>query len=236
MNRTRPISLVESAETEAVVQELAELLSGEIAEILETLTPGKRTERIAAAARIHFDNIVSQAPKVFACKEGCSYCCAIEAFARPVEIFSVAHFVRSAVHHRMLGNVDAFAAKLRRVGNENPEERCRKRKLCPFLFDGACAIYAARPLMCRFFVSRDVERCIRFFQGSEDNVRYEEIRVVAVMVCAEGLSKSLGAKGILDGSYSLVSGVAKVLTVPGLEERWLGGEDVFTDVRIDQGG
>lgn len=236
MSRKRSITQVETADIEATVQKLAELLADEVASIPATEPAEKHTERIAKAARTHFEAIASEGPQGFACKKGCSYCCAIEAFARPVEIFSVARFVRLAAQHRMLGNIDTFTAKLRRVYGEDPEERYRKRKECPFLFDGGCAVYAVRPLMCRFFVSRDPDRCIRFSQGSEDDVRYEQIRVIAVVACGRGLSASLGAKGILDGSYSLVGGVAKVLRVPDLEARWLRGEDVFADVRMDKGG
>lgn len=148
----------------------------------------------------------------------------------------MARFVRLAARHKMLGNIDAFKAKLQRVYGEDLGERYRKRKPCPFLFDSGCAVYAVRPLMCRFFVSRDLDRCIRFSQGSEENIPYDQIRVIAVITCGRGLSASLGAKGILDGSYSLVGGVSKALRIPDLETRWLRGEDVFADVRMDKGG
>lgn len=236
MSRKRLNTLVETADIEATMQKLAELLADEVASIPATEPAEELTERIAKAARTHFEAIVGKGLQAFACKKGCSYCCAIEVFARPVEIFSVARFVQLAAQHKMLGNVDAFTAKLRRAYGEIPEERYRKRKACPFLFDGGCAVYAVRPLMCRYFVSRDLDRCIRFSQGSEEEVRYEQIRVIAVVSCGIGLSASLGAKGILDGSYSLVGGVAKALRVPDLEARWLCGEDVFADVRMDKGG
>ncbi len=60
--------------------------------------------------------------------------------------------------------------------------------------------------------------------------------MIAVIACGEGLLASLRAKGILDGSFSLVGGVAKALRVPGLEACWFRGEDVFGDVRMDKGG
>jgi hypothetical protein len=224
------------ADIKVTVENLAELLEDEIALIMATEPAEKHTERIAKAISTHFEAIACEGTQSFACKKGCSYCCAIEAFARPVEIFSVARFVRLAARHKMLGNIDAFTAKLRRVYGEDPEARYRKRKPCPFLFDGGCAVYAVRPLMCRFFVSRDLDRCIRFSQGSEENIPYDQIRVVAVIACGQGLSASLGAKGILDGSYSLAGGVSKALRIPDLETRWLRGEDVFADVRMDKGG
>lgn len=131
----------DTADIEGTVKKLAELLADEVASILATEPAEKHTERIAKATRTHFETIASEGTQGFACRKGCSYCCAIEAFARPVEIFSVARFVRLAAQHKMLGNIDAFTAKLRRAYGEDPEERYRKRKSCPFLFDGGvCGI------------------------------------------------------------------------------------------------
>ncbi len=138
------------ADIESTAQELVQLLVDKIASILATELAEVHTERIAKVVRTHFEAIASKGPQGFACKKGCSYCCAIEAFARPVEIFSVARFVRLAAEHKMLGNIDAFTAKLRRAYEEDPEKRYRLRNACPFLFDGGCAVYAVRPLMCRF--------------------------------------------------------------------------------------
>ena len=87
----------------------------------------------------HFDAAVDRSPTAFTCAEGCSACC----HAR----FSV--FEIEAVPLR-----EALAT----MAAEDPERRERIRRAvddpaaaahCPFLLDDRCAVYEARPIICR---------------------------------------------------------------------------------------
>ncbi len=117
-------------------------------------------ERVAA----HVDAIVARhavaelpgEPRP-ACARGCSHCCHARVEATAPEIFLVARALRARGDPSVADGVAATAARL-----EGMEGRAHQRAQvrCALLGDdGACTVYAARPIGCRRAHSTDAAIC-----------------------------------------------------------------------------
>jgi hypothetical protein len=155
-----------------------------------------------------------------ACAKGCAHCCVQTVVVTAAEAFAVAADLRE-------GAVPADYPK-RRLG----EPRSAWTP-CAFLQgDGGCGVYAARPLACHGFVSRDLSMCIGFFSGKREEAdfkfgdRQQVQNLCRMMLCAAHL---LAGRGPQPG-YELTGAVAAILATPDAEARWRRGEDVFRDV------
>jgi Fe-S-cluster containining protein len=106
-----------------------------------TAAPELRAALVQLRARVdaHFDAAVARTPAAFTCREGCDRCC-----------------------HQRFSVFEVEAAPLREaltaLGRRDPELRARVRAQagdpahsdrCALLVDGRCAVYSARPLICR---------------------------------------------------------------------------------------
>jgi len=160
-----------------------------------------------------------------ACARGCAHCCTVfvEASA-PEVLFAVA----SMSPDQRTWATHAVAQACDQSGGRSFEERSHMRVPCPLLQETECGHYAARPLACRTAVSVDVDVCIRAYR----------------MLSDEGVPVPLGWQGIRQG-YSIAlegallrAGLAHryrewndslrlALADSSIEERWLGGADVF---------
>jgi hypothetical protein len=77
--------------------------------------------------------VETQLAETLACRAGCDFCCRLEAVF-PVE----AHAVCQALAQLPPATLAALS-----------ERRAAGEEVCPLLLEGHCAIYAARPLICR---------------------------------------------------------------------------------------
>lgn len=108
------------------------------------------------------------APRV-RCGKGCDFCCSRIVVASRIEALGLIDYMlgyasRSVDDLRAL--VSPHAAALKQFLNERAEADDRdatwfsRGTPCPFLVDGACSVYEARPLSCRAYHSTDEpEKC-----------------------------------------------------------------------------
>ncbi len=130
--------------------------------------------RIAAHAR----GVVERHPGALACRRGCAACCDTERVVADIE------------YDRLARAIEGLAPSVRaRLGR-------REDGACPLLLDGACAVYAERPLVCRahglpvaWEGGRDV--CPLNFEGrnledlaDEDLLSLERVTTLAVVINA----------------------------------------------------
>lgn len=170
-----------------------------------------------------------------ACKAGCGWCCHQQVGVSAPEA------IRIAVHLRALPEADAKALTTRvadvaqRTAGMTTAQRAASKLACPFLgADGACTIYAVRPLRCRGLHSIDVEFCIachddidsmrRKLEAGELKPVYletpERIYDSALAGVLKALSKG-APKAVV--SLELAAAIAALLAQPKLAERWLAG-------------
>ena len=106
--------------------------------------------RLSAAADVH----------TLACKNGCFWCCYFTVDVRAVEVFSILDFMERELspeqQARVRREIEANSAMLQGVSEL---ERMRRNVKCPFLAEGRCSIYEARPQTCRNYHATDVTGC-----------------------------------------------------------------------------
>ena len=122
-------------------------------------------------------------------------------------------------------------------------QRWLLRQPCPLLGeDRLCTVYEHRPFGCRGYASRDLGACTRAFEAPETVTpsqipRPEGTRLSAVMLSA-ALDRALKASALPHHPYDLIHGLEIALTMgPGAAAaRYLAGQDVLADARIDWKG
>lgn len=212
--------------------------------VKDALTPRTKDAAIAAA-KIAADAIDAdirdakqRTHERVACAAGCNYCC--HGMRVDVSIPEVARIAGHIEH-----NLDASArAAIRERARTNAEQTHGKsilqyplRLRCALLGDeGACLVYAVRPVTCRNEHSTNVEQCRAGYEQQELGVdlpidRIEALQVagsMAVVGIASGVAESVG-----DGApYELQEALHIALSTSGAVEQWLAGEDAFASSRV----
>jgi Fe-S-cluster containining protein len=104
-----------------------------------------------------------------ACKSGCYWCCYFTVDVRAVEVFSILDFMArelsSEEQTRVRREIEANSALLRDLSDL---ERMRRNVKCPFLAQGRCSIYQARPQTCRNYHATDVTGCRASYERPDD--------------------------------------------------------------------
>ena len=115
--------------------------------------------RLSAAADVH----------TLACKNGCFWCCYFTVDVRAVEVFSILDFMERELspeqQARVRREIEANSAMLQGVSEL---ERMRRNVKCPFLAEGRCSIYEARPQTCRNYHATDVTGCRASYEHPEN--------------------------------------------------------------------
>lgn len=94
------------------------------------------------------------------CREGCSWCCHQPVFAVTHELLYIQdHIVRQVPSRRADRYLQKAREKASLTEGRSTEEQVKVRKACPFLEEGRCAIYPARPMACRIYLSSSVTAC-----------------------------------------------------------------------------
>ena len=160
-----------------------------------------------------------------ACRKGCSYCCRLPLMATVPELLGALEYARRR----------CTEADLRRMQERATQFRVRVRTgglqaggACPFLLDEECTVYAARPLACRGWTSRDVDMCREAIECGPHTVRVPVNGIIRRVYAnaGEALARGLARLG-LDPIVQL--GPAVSVTLSGTDEgtaveRWLAGE------------
>jgi Fe-S-cluster containining protein len=113
------------------------------------------------------DARIASAPDVgtLACGAGCSWCCYFTVDVRPVEVFRILDFVEQSFtaeqKTRLYAEVRANRVLLEQLDSD---ERVTRNLKCPFLTDGRCGIYAARPQSCRNYHATNVAGCQQSYE------------------------------------------------------------------------
>ncbi|MBV9884491.1 MAG: YkgJ family cysteine cluster protein [Sphingomonadaceae bacterium] len=171
---------------------------------------------------------------LLACRRGCAFCCHTFVSARAPELL----FVKGAIPGRDRAAAAAAVEEAWRVtGTLGPGARGGLARACPMLRDGACNVYAARPMTCRMAVSQSAEACGRAFAPGAGPMQipvpdhYPTLRRGYSIALAGALRRA----GFPAWSYEFNAGMRTALARPDAEKAWLAGEDVFADVQRDPG-
>ncbi len=170
-----------------------------------------------------------------ACHDGCAACCNLRVAASAPEILLIARFI--------VATQPAFAKIAvdlgRRVGGEDAitrslteKERLELRRPCPFIEDGLCLIYRARPLACRGHASFDKRACGDAVTGSGGEAQISVPHFLVRSIVQNAMLAALRDTGLSWRLYELNAAVNFALSNPDAETNWLEGSDPFFEAAI----
>ena len=167
------------------------------------------TEKIKKKPGVHFD-----------CKAGCSYCCSLRVAATPPEVFLIARHIKQlslVAQAELLERLKIHAEAAHGVSTEDyffP---------CTLLADGKCTIYSIRPVMCRKYLSLDVEECKKPDACAPED--HEMAMKSSALIY--GTSQAYSRVKLSNQIHELGQALFVALTDPTTEDRWYRGEQVF---------
>jgi Fe-S-cluster containining protein len=124
-------------------------------------------QRALESSQHRHDARIASAPDVgsLACRAGCSWCCYFTVDARAVEVFRILDVVEQSFtaeeKARVYAEVRANSALLRSL---DEDERVTRNLKCPFLNEGRCTIYSARPQSCRNYHATNAAGCQQSYE------------------------------------------------------------------------
>jgi hypothetical protein len=168
-----------------------------------------------------------------ACARGCAWCCTSYVSVTTLEVIYLTAYIQahfSPEEIETLKERTAQAAERRRGLDSNAQEALRL--FCPLLKENACSVYTARPLMCRGWTSRDANICRKNVeQPGETPIPvpfFKLFKEIAASVRV-GVQSGIDQTPLQNDDLELVSALNMALNAPDIAERWLEGEQVFSD-------
>ena len=165
------------------------------------------------------------------CKKGCAHCCRVWVSATIPEVLFIAKAMRRRSEAALAERV---VATHRITSAYDFASRQRLYQQCPLLVDDLCSVYETRPVSCRFWASANVAACLRVFRQSSGETVPTPMSYLKGRGAYEiALSLALKHVGLPHYYYELNAALTRALERADAESAWLGGEDVFFDVRRD---
>jgi Fe-S-cluster containining protein len=201
---------------EALVRRIVAEEIGQAQADIDGLGPVAAYER----SRRRHDARLSAAPDAhtLACKSGCYWCCYFTVDVRAVEVFSILDFVARELslseQARVRREIEANSLLLQGLGEM---ERMRRNVKCPFLSEGRCGIYEARPQTCRNYHATDVAGCRASYEHPENteiDPDFAPLVYQAGGAHVDAFSSTLQQRGYDIHAYELNTALAAALLQP----------------------
>ena len=168
------------------------------------------------------------------CRAGCSACCHLAKIdARAHEIFALAAWI---TEHFSEENRVALIARAKAhaeaVAGLSLAEHLRTVRACPMLQDAKCSVHPGRPSVCRIGHSTDVSICERAFENPNDlkaRGGHDPDVKASMTAAADGSTFAFIEAGMDRTTYDLSSALYEALSDPEALNRWIGGEQAFSD-------
>ena len=198
-------------------------------------------QRALANSQERHDARIASAPDVgtLACRAGCSWCCYFTVDVRAVEVFRILDVVERSFSAqdkaRVYAEVRANSALLESLGED---ERVTRNLKCPFLNEGRCTIYSARPQSCRNYHATNVAGCQQSYEEPENldiDPDFAPYVYQAGGAHVEAFSAAMSEAGYDMNAYELNGALDAALSDPSARERFdsrlppftrLSGEEV----------
>lgn len=167
------------------------------------------TEKIKKKPGVHFD-----------CKAGCSYCCSLRVAATPPEVFLIARHLKKLPTASLSELIERLKTRSEAARGVLTEDFFLP---CTMLADGQCTIYSIRPVMCRKYLSLDVEECKKPDASAPEN--HEMAMLSSALIF--GTSQAYARAKLSNQIHELGQALLVALTDPAAEDRWYRGEEIF---------
>jgi Fe-S-cluster containining protein len=169
-------------------------------------------------SRERHDDRLAAAPdaSTLACKAGCSWCCHFSVDVRPVEVFAILDFVArhfsAQEQSRVRKEIEANSTLLSKLSDL---ERVQRNIKCPFLSEGRCTIYAARPQTCRNYHATNAAGCQKSFEEPDNldiDPDFAPLVYQAGGAHVDAFSKAMGDAGYDIAAYELSTALVAAMT------------------------
>lgn len=208
----------------------------------ENLFPKLLTDKGIDFFEANFNAFLGQIQSIdpafkIACKSGCSFCCSSHITIMPQEAFNIClHLARNY-------STDAFTEIAEQCYSAAKElENTTLKKYaetyfspCPFLIDNECSIYEVRPIVCRNWISSDVEICKQSY-ASKNKVTVPQNSLIMVQkdLIYAGQAAYLSEYNINGQICSFLPLLGEVMAdFEGMYSRWLDGEKLEGQFNTD---
>ena len=146
-----------------------------------------------------------------ACFKGCHWCCHQAVFANSYELHYLSEKIKEKFKvQEVTGIIAKTTEKYNKTSSLIEEEVLRYKSPCPLLADGACSIYAARPMACRIYLSTKLESCLEFYHHPENEDNFPaliDFPLKAGRMLNEGFRAALKEHGIETAEFRLEEGL-----------------------------
>ncbi|MGE0490216.1 MAG: YkgJ family cysteine cluster protein [Vulcanimicrobiota bacterium] len=170
-----------------------------------------------------------------ACRQGCSFCCYPPVSANLPEVLNLVAYLKTQTSPETF---DRLRQKVRERAEQTQAmttaERHRISLACPFLEDGKCSVYPARPLACRGFNSRDVAACEKAFQAPEEPPQIPAFLplLLAAQAVKDGLRLGIEASGLPSELLDLTKACDLVMDdLDGVAQGFIEGRGLDSSAR-----
>ena len=199
--------------------------------------------RALESSQRRHDARIAAAPDVgtLACRAGCTWCCYFTVDVRAAEVFRILDFVEQSFSPEEKARVYAEVRANVALRNLGEGERVTRNVKCPFLNEGRCTTYAARPQSCRNYHATNVAGCRQSYEEPE-NLDIDPDFAPGVYQAGgahvEAVSAAMREAGYDVNAYELNCALDAALSDPGARERFesklkpfagLSGEEVPTE-------
>ncbi len=161
------------------------------------------------------------------CKEGCSWCCFQEVFAVSHEFLYLQEYAKQNFSEEVREHILARAQEKVMLSMNKPlEEQLKIRSACPFLNEGSCVAYEARPMACRIYLSSSLRSCKRDYDlpGNQKSIPdLFEFPLLAGRMLNEGFVAYLKQSGLPSSELPIEQGYSSMITLGQTMEDWIGG-------------
>jgi len=162
-----------------------------------------------------------------ACKKGCSWCCYQLVFAVTHEFLYLQDFVmRHFTEKKRKDLLERAGKKVLLTLNLTVEEQSKVRAACPFLDNGTCMVYEARPMACRIYLSSSLSSCKRDHDRPENGKSIPglfEFPLLAGRMLNEGFVAYLKQNGIRSSELPMEQGYSSMVSLGQTMEDWING-------------
>ncbi len=166
-----------------------------------------------------------------ACRKGCSWCCHQAVLASHHEILVIQQYLQDEVPTDVKeGMRDRALEKHKATRGMSAMEFLHYLHACPFLQDGSCAIYPARPMACRCYLSSSVKSCRDQYDNPTDRTRIAalyDFPLKAGRGMNEGIRSALMEAELQPSEWLLETFTVGVFNDEGITDEWLAGKTPF---------
>jgi len=159
-----------------------------------------------------------------ACQKSCAWCCYQEVFAVTHEFLYLQDYTLEHLTERQRkGILERAREKVMLTLNLPVEEQLKVRAACPFLEEGSCMVYEARPMACRIYLSSSEPSCKREFERPDNGANKPELfdfPLLAGRMLNEGFVAYLKQAGIRSSELPVEQGYSSMVTMGQTMEDW----------------